>query len=236
MLHNFLKKRAISLVARGYSLPEIQVSRFQELVMLKQLLEALKINCVLDVGANDGQYVRELRGIGYRGQIISFEPVGREFLLLSESLQGDPNWRGHHIALGSRDMTATMHVPAESVMSSLLPPLRTFPGTQMEEVEVRRLDALLPTLIEEIANPRIFLKMDTQGYDLEVFRGAECCHNMILGLQSEISVHPLYDGMPHYLDSLKEYESAGFELYNLSLVTRTKSRNLRELNCFMRRS
>lgn len=76
--------------------------------------------------------------------------------------------------------------------------------------------------------------MDTQGYDLEVFRGASGCMEHICGVQSELSLRPLYKGMPHYLEALAAYEAAGFELFNLSVVTRLGDGALVELNCFMR--
>lgn len=80
--------------------------------------------------------------------------------------------------------------------------------------------------------------MDTQGFDLEVFKGSSRCleTGLIVGLQSEISIQPMYKDMPHYLETLQLYETAGFELFNLSAVTRGDDDNeLIEMNCFMRR-
>jgi hypothetical protein len=92
------------------------------------------------------------------------------------------------------------------------------------------------TTLSDVQSSRIFLKMDTQGYDLEVFSGATGALDRVLGLQSELSVRPLYEGMPHYIQSLETYQSAGFDLYNLSVVNRIETGGLLELNCFMRRS
>ena len=105
-----------------------------------------------------------------------------------------------------------------------------------ESVVVKRLDDVLPPLAEKFGISRVFLKMDTQGYDLEVFKGAFGCLGMIQGIQSELSVKPLYKNMPHYLEALSAYESAGFDLYNLSVVNRFAGGGLLELNCFMRRT
>jgi hypothetical protein len=73
------------------------------------------------------------------------------------------------------------------------------------------------------------------GYDLEVFAGAQGCLESIAALQSELSVVPLYKGMPRYLDALATYEQAGFQLFNLSFVARTTEGSLQELNCLMKR-
>ena len=84
-----------------------------------------------------------------------------------------------------------------------------------EEVEVRRLDEVFPSLMANAATAKVFLKMDTQG--LNVFHGAEGCLNEIRGLVSEVSVQPLYRNQPHYLESLATYERAGFDLFHLSV-------------------
>src|SRR5438046_9585223 len=60
---------------------------------LVYLFSVLGINCVLDVGAHRGEYGLELRRSGYRGFIISFEPVTENFVALERRAAGDPRWR-----------------------------------------------------------------------------------------------------------------------------------------------
>jgi hypothetical protein len=69
-----------------------------------------------------------------------------------------------------------------------------------------------------------------------VFEGAGGCLTQLVGLESELSVVPLYKGMPHYLDALKMYEGAGFVLHHLAAVSRTAEGGVCELNCFMHRT
>lgn len=129
----------------------------------------------------------------------------------------------------------TIHVYEESVYSSFLEKLDSQQGLTPQEVQVKRLDDIFPSLIQGIESPKVFLKMDTQGFDLEVFKGAAGCLEHIVGIQSELSIQPIYKGMPHYLEALQVYESAEFELFNLSPVNRTDNGRIIELNCFMRR-
>jgi FkbM family methyltransferase len=235
MARRFFKSLALSLIRRGLRMPEGQIERIIELTHLKNLLEALGVNCILDVGANHGQFAGELRAIGFEGHIISFEPVKHEFATLSRTFAADPKWMGYQVALGSEEKTAKINVACRTDLSSFLKFKQDESVIECQEVEIKRLDNVLPSLIKKVPSPRIFLKMDTQGFDLEVFKGASGCVESLLGLQSELSIKPIYDNMPHYTEALALYEASGFELYNISAVARVFSRGLVEMNCFMKR-
>jgi FkbM family methyltransferase len=222
-------------ISRGMRLPEAPLERINELTRLKRLLQRLQVDCVVDVGANRGQFAGELRTIGFKGLIFSFEPISTEFDAVSVRFRSDAKWKGYRLALGSVEESKAITIPRLTVMSSLLEPLTREEDCRTEIIQVRRLDTLLPGLLAEYGVSRAFLKMDTQGYDLEVFRGAAGCLEMIEGIQSELSVQPLYRNMPHYIEVLAEYEAAGFALFHLSVVNRTAAEGLLELNCFMAR-
>ncbi len=230
-----LKSIAAWSIARDLKLPYAHLERVSELSFLRQLLQQLQIDCVLDVGANIGQFASELRAIGYRGHIVSFEPVASVYASLQKRFAQDHKWRGFQMGLGASAETMTITVPKLTVLSSLLESAKDERGARKESVAIKRLDQILPDLRRELGISRVFLKMDTQGYDLAVFDGAAACVDGIVGIQSEVSVQPLYRNMPHYLESLRMYEAAGFELFNLSVVNRAQSGGLVELNCFMRR-
>lgn len=229
-----LKRLALRSIAGGLRLPEAQIGRFHELTHLKRLLEQLDVNVVVDAGANVGQFAGEVRALGFGGLLLSFEPVARVFSALQDAFSGDANWRGFWCALGAEEREAEIHIPRLTVLSSLLRPVAE-PDVEKQVVPVRRLDAMLDAVEGMPAKSRVFLKMDTQGYDLEVFKGAAGWCDRIVGLQSELSVQPLYAGMPGYLEALSTYEQAGFRLSNLSAVSRDTSGGLIELNCLMRR-
>jgi hypothetical protein len=121
------------------------------------------------------------------------------------------------------------------VLSSFLDSVDKGEKVTTHEVSMRRLDSMFASIVEGIDDPRVFLKIDTQGYDVEVFKGASGCIANVRGLQSELSVQPVYMEMPHYLEALEAYEAAGFDLHNLSVVNRVPNGGLLELNCFMKR-
>lgn len=222
-----LKAAVLWGISKGFKLPQA-ADRVDELSRLKCLLDQLRVDAVLDVGANCGQFASELRGIGYTGRIISFEPIESEFRALQHRFAGDANWQGFNLALGDCDEDTFINIPKKSVNASLL---QTVSGeaVRREPMKIRRLDGM------GLALSRVFLKMDTQGYDLKVFKGAQGQLDNIVGIQSELSIVPLYREMPHYIEALDVYEAAGFQLYNLSVVNRVPDGGLLELNCLMKR-
>lgn len=167
---------------------------------LTQLLRAHRIGLVLDIGANEGEYGTMLRRAGYHGRIVSFEPLAGPGRALRRKADADPRWTVLPYALGEESGTATINVSGNrGASSSVLPmldrhaeaaPHARYVGT--EEVALRRLDELWPELVAE--GERVFLKLDVQGYEAQVLRGAgaypETCH----GLQIETSFVPLYEG------------------------------------------
>lgn len=189
------------------------------------VLRRLKANVVLDVGANVGQYATRLREAGYRGRIVSFEPVSETAAALREAAAGDPRWFVRQHALGQEETTAEINLAG--TMSSLLGASEFGKGwkakledQQTETIQVRRLDAVLDEAVEGVKNPRVFLKMDTQGFDLDVLRGAGERLAEVVGLQSEVACLRLYDGMPRLPEQLTAYEAEGFELSGIFPVSR----------------
>jgi len=209
---------------------------------LSQVLERLNINCVLDIGANRGQYGLMLRSLGYSGYIVSFEPVRESFQGLRAIARRDPKWTAHQWALGAQATHAPIHVTRGADFSSVLTPTQysierfgaSAPVEHVEQVEVRRLDAILRDVIAHVDCPRLFLKTDTQGYDLAVFAGAAGVIDRVLGLQSEIAAVPLYEGAPTMIEALQTFQSEGFELSGLSAVSRDPdTARVLEYDCLM---
>ena len=209
-------------------------------LQLQWLLERNGIDLVVDVGANEGQFGRRLRRI-YAGDIISFEPVSAAFTQLATMADHDPRWTLSRGALGSTDTTATIHVCSDTSFSSFLVPnefsrarFRRSAVESEEVVCVRRLEDVLEELVgRQLAHKRLFLKLDTQGCDLDVFKGLGRCAPYVKVLQSEVSLVPIYDGMPHWTKSLEAYEESGFHVAGMFPVTRTKSGRVIEYDCVL---
>jgi FkbM family methyltransferase len=216
-------------------------------IHLLHLFTSLSINCVIDVGAYEGTYGRELRHMGYKGHIVSFEPVPENFAVLARVSSGDDRWRVFPYALGERSGQADMNVFSGGTFHSLLTPseygLSAFEEklrlVRIERVKIRRLDDVLDECLAGIPAPRLFLKMDTQGYDLAVLEGAEIMLSRVVALQTEVALHPIYQDMRSTLtNTVPELQRRGFGVTGLFPVTRDQRDGLQiiELDCVMVRS
>ena len=222
---------------------EKQLVRFLVHQHVVTILRLYRVNCVIDVGANHGQYARRLRHAGYKGQIVSFEPVAETFARLQASAAGDPRWSVHRCALGREESVATMTV-VPGTLSSVLAPTpfgmdryRQFHTATHEEVPVRRLDAMLDAVTADVPDRRLYLKLDTQGYDLEVFAGMGERTAEVCAMQSEVAVLPIYDGMPMMAEALATYAAAGFEITALYPVSRqSRTGRVVEFDCVLVRA
>ena len=232
---------AFAAIRAGIRVPAAGlVQKYSDSVYLKVLLDRLRIDCVLDVGANKGQYATKLRAMGFAGHIVSFEPIARDCEVIRRAAQGDARWHVHNLALGATDGEQSFNVVGGdyTVFSSFLPPL---PGQAPEGIEqvtvpVRRLAGLLEEIEATVGRDvRMFLKLDTQGYDLEVCKGVAERMDRFVGLQSELSVEAIYDGQPSYTRALDCYGAFGFALMNLSIVNRSRGSGIQEYDCLMAR-
>lgn len=204
------------------------------------MLRLYRVNCVVDAGANVGQFGLALRRAGYRGRIASFEPLPHLLERLEPVARADPDWRVFPVALGSDDAEMPMHV-VSGTMSSLLPPsefgssrYKRFRAMEAQRVPVRRLDGMLDEVLDGVPDPRPYLKLDTQGFDLEVFRGLGDRSAEFVGMQSEVALVRIYEGMPHLTQMLDVSERAGFQVTGMFPVSREdRTARVLEFDCVM---
>jgi FkbM family methyltransferase len=180
------------------------------------------INLVLDGGANVGQYATELRRQGYRGKILSFEPQPVAFQELEKNAAADGNWSAMNIGLGDVEGELAMNLCVGSDCGSFLKPvagINPYTATVGQKVvPVRRLDRLW----KDICTPaeKVFLKLDTQGYEQKILNGAESCLNQIIGVQLELSLRPFYEGQPNWEEMLYFMRQKGFVLWKVETGSR----------------
>jgi FkbM family methyltransferase len=208
---------------------------------LVRVLSARSIDYVLDVGAHTGEYGRFLRQeCGWAGPICSFEPVHSSFLELTRAIEGDDGWRGYEMALGSKtELTVIRHFPEGSRFDSLLSPTeygrRRFAALaspfREEPVTVRRLDEVIDEVLPPSPSDRMLLKIDAQGFDLEVLHGAANCLDRIASLQLELPALAIYEGLPDFGNAIGEVMKFGFDPVGFFPVTRDQNLRVIEFDC-----
>lgn len=209
---------------------------------LKAVFRVYSIDTVLDVGANLGQFRSLLReDVGFKGRIVSFEPVSKYYETLLRKTGDDPNWSVHGFALGREAGEARINVTKSPGLNSFLSPrtdqVRDFWAadevTHQELVKIRTLDEVLPECGVDCRRDRVYLKLDTQGFDVEVLNGGTKSLPGICALQTEASIKPIYEGMPNYLESVSALSGQGFDVSGLFPVTIDERLRLIEFDCVM---
>ena len=159
------------------------------------------ISLVFDVGANLGQSALKFRVAFPKARILCFEPVKATFNILKRNMAGHRGVTCHNIALGSSSVQSTIYLTDQSNTSSLVKP-STIVGS--ETVEVRTVDGFTSEYqIERID----LLKIDTEGFDLEVLKGAQTIlsDGQVPFVLVEVGFHPgdtkhvLFDDVRSYL-------------------------------------
>lgn len=215
IVNKFIKK-----LARKFG---VELKKFNpassEIARIQYLFNHHKIDCVLDVGANIGQYARYLRECNYDGKIVSFEPLSKAYVELEKASRKDSSWyiapRG---AIGNTDGKIKINISANSEASSMLNILDShldissdFAYVDSETVDVMKLDTIAKKYVDKASS--VYMKIDVQGYELQVLEGASQILSKVTGIQLELSLKSLYENQPLLNESIEEMNRIGYELY-----------------------
>jgi FkbM family methyltransferase len=213
-------KRAIrSIVGKmGYTISREKLPAMGESLWLdmQRFVPASDSPIILDVGANVGQSVRRFRAIYPSGVIHSFEPSRRTFDELRQRIAGTSDVFAWNYALGASVGSGTLFENSYSDMSSLLPLDVAGWGTIEAEATVEM------TTVDEFVSshgiPRVdILKSDTQGYDLEVLKGADSTlrEGKITLVQTEFIFSAMYRDLPSFDEMFRYLTDRGFKLVSI---------------------
>ena len=185
---------------------------------LEALLALYGVETVFDIGANAGMSGRYLRNLGFRGTIVSFEPVLRYYRELERASANDSRWLCENVAVGDAEGELEINVSGAGGASSSF--LEITPEATMhvpelatvgrERVRIRTVDALARDHYPR--GDRLFLKLHVQGYERNVLEGARETLDRIVGLRIELSLLKCYQSEPLLCDMLPYLQSLGFSL------------------------
>ncbi len=186
-------------------------------------IASLDIGTVLDIGANEGQFSSSLRQLRPDVFIHCFEPNLEAAQALMSHFQGDPRTAIHTFGLGSLAGTATLRLNTFSPSSSLLRLASThrqnFPHameTSSVEIPIRRLDDCFGDFHVQGTT---MLKLDVQGYELEVLDGGRNTLHECRYVYTEVSFIELYEGQPLFEEVLAFLGDKGFRPLGMYDVT-----------------
>lgn len=182
-------------------------------------LRQFKIDLVLDVGANRGQFGSEIRQGGYTGRIVSFEPLSQAHSELLLASAADSMWEAYpRCALGDHSGEVEINIAGNSFSSSILPMLESHRNAAPESayegkeiVPLKTLDSVVGQYLKDAQAP--FLKIDTQGFEWQVLDGARDTLPQIKGILVELSLVALYSDQHLWREVIDHLEDEGFTLW-----------------------
>lgn len=172
-----------------------------------------EIKVIFDIGANSGQSLGKFKSAYPGAMIYSFEPVKATFEKLKQAAANHPNVVCEQFAMGSKTGSATIFLEVNSEWNSLIE-INEKSDKPTEIIEVQTVDEYVK--LHEISRIDI-LKSDTEGFDLEVMKGA--VESLKQKRVSFIYVETAINGhdMRHtHLNKLAEFlEPLGYYFYHL---------------------
>lgn len=202
--------------------------------------QKLSIRTVLDIGANTGQFAKEIRLKLPEAQIYSFEPLKSCFEALVASQAGDVRFKAFNWALGETEGEITMHKSSYSPSSSILPMAEAhkelFPHTKEhtdEKIIIKRLDEISRDLD---LKKEVLIKVDVQGFEEKVLDGGLETFKLAKAVIMEVSFVELYKNQPSFDTLYQKLINLGFQ-YSGSLeqkVDKYSGRIISEDALFMR--
>lgn len=125
------------------------------------------VQTIFDVGANVGQSTLKFRTAFPSARIFSFEPVSDTFKELIANVSLDSNITCHQMALGNEQGQKIIYLSDQSLTNSLVKPEKK---STSEEVKISTIDQFSA---EHLVSRIDLLKIDAEGFDLEVLKGAQ---------------------------------------------------------------
>lgn len=160
----------------GYRIDKVRYQRYgiDPIVDIQRLSEnfAIPIRRAFDVGANVGQTAAAFRTAFPEAEILCFEPVQTTWRQLEETIDRLPRVRAFNLALSDSSGEAVMHTYESSLLSSL-EPNALYTRDRTATTETCRTDTLDTFCAAQGIDTIDLLKIDTEGHDLNVLRGAE---------------------------------------------------------------
>jgi len=198
----------------------VDIKMTDEEILVKQIVHN-GIDMIFDIGANTGQFGELIYRLGYKGRMVSFEPLSSAYNILASTSKSYDGWKlAEKCAIGDEDGEIEMHISENSISSSAMDMLDTHEDAApeskyigSEKAKVYKLDTVFDRYAEGSKN--ILVKIDTQGYEEKVFNGGVKSMEKMKGLYLEMSLVKLYEGQILFKELYERIISNGFGMYGI---------------------
>ncbi len=177
-----------------------------------------ELNHIIDVGANSGQFTRVVSHLYPQARIDTFEPLPDLYPIIEKKFKNNKNITTHNSALGNEDGVIMFNKNKFGHTSSVLeisPKNNHFPKKENDldqiNVAIKKLDSVSLLNNSELS----LLKLDVQGYELEVLKGAEETIKAIDYIIIEANLEELYSNQPSFTEMNDYLISKEFELFGM---------------------
>lgn len=205
-----------------------------------RVLTGLDCRCVVDVGANRGQFSLAARRCCPEANIIAFEPLPGPAGRFRQVFAGDPRVTLHQYAIGPQEAVSTMHLSSKDDVSSLLPinPLMgsLFPGAAEVGTTTVRVGRLVDFVRAGELRAPALLKLDVEGYELEALRGCEELLDSFSHVYAECSFVELFRGQVLADDLIAWLGRRAFRLSDVNAVVFDAQRRAVQANMLFRKA
>ena len=198
----------------GYQLRNPKKEAEQLKIQKWNFLKKIPIKTIIDVGANEGQFVEEILNIFPLAEIYSFEPLGDCYKKLMSNFRNNKKVHTYNFALGEQDGEITFSRSSASPSSSILKMgdlhKKLYPHTANlveEKVKIKRLDDVFADVNLE---NEVLLKIDVQGAEEKVIKGGSSVLKKANMIITEVSYATLYENQPLFRDIMNLLEKYGF--------------------------
>jgi FkbM family methyltransferase len=179
---------------------------------------------VVDVGANEGQFAKALRRLSPQARVIAFEPEPATAARLRSVFESDPLVSVRETAVGASGGTASLHVTRNTVFASVLTPGARLPLEYSSGAEsITTVDVEMTTLDDAIDGDVALLKIDVQGAEMDVLKGAARTLARTDIVLAELNFVRLYEGEAAFGAVHNLLGEAGFALHGFGKPLRSST-------------
>jgi FkbM family methyltransferase len=190
------------------------------------VLRGLCCKTVVDIGANRGQFALVAHRYFPEAAIISFEPLPGAAQIFRRVLGNENLVILQQLAIGPKPLNCEMHVSRRDDSSSLLPigalHAQIFPGTAECGQQLVRVEPLNSILSATDIRSRALLKIDVEGYEIEVLKSCGALLDLFTYVYLEASFVELNQGQPLADEVIEYLKCSGFQLKGVFNVTYDK--------------